>query len=490
MMAQVDAERRAAAAQELLARRLAAERVEAYIAYCELGFAPAAHHRLILHELEAVELGEVSRLMICCPPGAAKSTYASMVYPAWYLGKHPERSVIAASHTQELAERFGRRVRNLYGSIEHRNVFAVGLAGDSGAAGRWETQKGGEYFAVGVGGAVSGRRCDVGIVDDPVRGREDADSDRARARIWEWYVNDFLPRLRPNAAQVLITTRWHEDDLAGRILERERDSWRLIELPMEALADDPLGRQPGERLWPEWFTPDMVEQAKLDVRSWNALYQQQPVAETGDYFQLDWFGNTYKDLPKEAVRYGSGDYAVSEGKGDFTELGIFAVDAQSNVYVVDWWKGQTSSDRWIEAQCDLIVKHKPVCWFGESGPIKRAVEPYLNRRMTERHAFVRLEWLPSVAEKTARCRPFQALASMGKLYLPEQAAWKADLIGQLTRFPAGKYDDGVDVCSLIGRGIELMPAPRIRHYEPVREGGPLSISTSRNTGSSDLSWMA
>jgi predicted phage terminase large subunit-like protein len=219
------------------------------------------------------------------------------------------------------------------------------------------------------------------------------------------------------------------------------------------------------------------------------LYQQQPAREAGDYFQLDWFNNIYKALPKEALKCGCGDYAVSDGKGDYTELGDFAVDAQSNVYIVDWWKGQTSSDKWIEAQCDLIVAHKPNAWFGESGPIKRAVEHYLIRRMTERRAFVRLEWLPSLAEKTARCRPFQALASMGKLYVPETASWKADLIGQLTRFPAGKYDDGVDVCSLIGRGIEKMPAPRIRYVEPRREGGPLSISTSRNTGSSDLSWM-
>jgi predicted phage terminase large subunit-like protein len=480
----------AAAARELLNRREAKTSLAAYISYCELGFTPAAHHKLLLGKLGAVERGEIRKLMVAMPPGSGKSEYASRIFPSWYLGNHPDRSVLACSHTQELADRFGRRVRNLFSGPAHRNVFGVSVAADSTAASRWETSAGGEYYGAGIGTAVTGRRADLGIIDDPVAGREAADSDRARETVWQWYLSDFLPRLKPNAALILIQTRWREDDLAGRILERERDNWHVLEIPMEALADDPLGRQPGDRLWPEWFTPDMVEQAKLDVRSWNALYQQQPVAETGDYFQLDWFGNIYKDLPKEAVKYGSGDYAVSEGKGDYTELGVFAVDAQSNLYICDWWKGQTSSDRWIEAQCDLIVKHKPVCWFGESGPIKRAVEPYLNRRMTERHAFVRLEWLPSVAEKTARCRPFQSLAAMQKIFLPEQAAWKADLIGQLTRFPAGKYDDGVDVCSLIGRGIELMPAPRIRHYEPVREGGPLAISTTGNTGSSNLSWMA
>jgi predicted phage terminase large subunit-like protein len=480
----------AAAARELLNRRQARASVERYIEYCELGFAPALHHRLLLRELEAVERGECQRLLVCMPPGAGKSQYCSMTFPAWYLGRNPTHSIIAASHTQELAERFGRRVRNLYASMEHRNVFGVSIAPDSGAAGRWETGLGGEYFAVGVGGSVAGRRCDCGIVDDPVRSREDADSDRSRERVWEWWVSDFLPRLKPGARQILIQTRWHEDDLAGRLLERERDDWRVIELPMEALPNDPLGRAVGERLWPQWFTEEMVETAKRDPRAWNALYQQQPASEEGEYFKAAWFG-TYKELPKEAVKYGASDYAVTEGSGDYTEHGIFAVDAQSNLYVVDWWRGQASADRWVESQCDLIVKHKPVCWFGESGPIRRAVEPYLNRRMNERRAFCRLEWLTSMSEKTARCRPFQAVASMEKVFLPEQAPWKAELLGQLLRFPAGKYDDGVDVCSLIGRGMEKMPAPRIRQYEPERaEGGPLSISTSRNTGSSDLSWMA
>jgi predicted phage terminase large subunit-like protein len=461
-----------AAAQELLSRRLARASVERYIDYLALGFAPAHHHRLLLAELERVERGETERLMLLLPPGAGKSSYASVVFPAWYLGRNPTSSIIAASHTQELAERFGRRVRNTFASLEHRNVFGVSIAADSGAAGRWETERGGEYFASGVGGSIAGRRADLAIVDDPVKSREDADSDIRRERVWEWYTNDFLPRLKPNASQIVIMTRWHEDDLGGRILERERDDWRVIELPMEALPDDPLGRQPGERLWPEWFTEEQVETAKRDVRAWNALYQQRPASEEGDYFKLDWFG-TYKKLPAEAIKYAASDYAVTEGSGDYTEHGIFAVDAQSNIYICDWWREQASADRWVESQCDLILKHSPVCWFGESGPIRRAVEPYLLRRMGERRAFARLEWLPSLSEKTARCRPFQSIAAMGKVFMPENAGWKAELLGQLTRFPAAKYDDGVDVCSLIGRGIEMMPPPRIRRYEPAPERAPL-----------------
>lgn len=463
-------------------RKQAATSLPQYIDYLDLGIIPAVHHRLLLSALEEVERGDCPRLMVCMPPGSAKSTYTSQIFPAWYLGKHPDRSVIAASHTQELAERFGRRVRNLFASAEHRNVFQVGIAEDSQAAGRWDTEKGGEYFAAGVGGSITGRRADLGIIDDPVKSREDADSERSREKAWDWYVNDFLTRLKPGASQIVVMTRWHDDDLGGRILERESHRWKVIELAMEALPDDPLGRKPGERLWPEWYTDDIVETAKKDVRGWNALYQQRPAGDEGDYFKADWFVE-YDEPPKDLKIYGASDYAVTDGGGDFTEHGVFGLDAWGNLYVLDWWRGQTTSDIWIERKCDLILRHQPHCWFGEAGPIRRAVEPYMLRRMNERHAYCRIEWLASIADKTARCRPFQALASMGKVFMPKYAPWKADLMGQLLRFPANKYDDGVDVCSLIGRGLAYIRTPRIQAREKPY---PYTISA----GDSGTGWMA
>lgn len=466
-----------------------------YIAYCDLGFTPARHHRLLLDELAAVEAtistGNLNganrersaKLMVFMPPGSGKSSYTSAVFPAWFLGRHPTASVIACSHTQELAESFGRRVRNLFAGPKHGAVFGVGVAPDNQAAGRWETTKQGEYFAAGVGGSITGRRADLGLIDDPVKGREDADSERSRNRTWDWYLNDFLPRLKPGAAQILVMTRWHEDDLAGRLLEREGVEWRQVTLPMEAMPGDVLGRAPGERLWPEWFTQEMVDIAKRDVRGWNALYQQQPAAMEGDYFHLDWFG-AYDELPEELALYGASDYAVTGNGGDYTEHGVFGIDALGNVYIVDWWRDQATSDVWIERQCDLIRRHEPLCWFGEGGPIRRAIEPYLLRRMTERRTFSRIEWLPSVADKPTRCRPFQALASMGKVLLPAVASWKAELLGQLTRFPAGRFDDGVDVCSLFGRGLEVVKPPRIRRAE---RRAPMPIRRPQEAG---LDWMA
>lgn len=425
----------------------------------------------MLQHLEAVERGEISRLMVCMPPGSAKSSYTSIEFPPWFLGRNPQHSIIAASHTQELAERFGRRVRNIVGSEEFARVFGFGVADDSASAGRWDTSMGGEYFAAGVGGSITGRRADLGIIDDPVKSREDADSERSRTKAWDWYVNDFLTRLKPGARQIVVMTRWHEDDLGGRILARERSEWTLLEIPMEAMANDPLGRKPGERLWPEWFTDAMVEQAKREIRSWNALYQQNPVADDGDYFKREWFGE-YETLPKNLTVYGASDYAVTEGGGDYSEHGVFAQDSQSNIYVLDWWRGQETSAVWIERQCDLIKTHAPVCWFGEAGPIRKAVEPWLIRRMEERQTYCRLEWLSSIHDKPTRARSIQALASMGKVFLPKNARWKTDVLTQLLKFPAGKNDDAVDVFSLIGRGLQLMPVASAIMGEPIAQPEP------------------
>lgn len=443
------------AAKELLSRRAARVKLSAWLEYRDAGLQPAKHHQLLIDHLEAVERGEITRLMVCMPPGSAKSTYTSVEFPPWFLGRNPALNIIAASHTQELAERFGRRVRNIVGSEEFRAVYGFGLSADSTAAGRWDTEKGGEYYAAGVGGSITGRRADLVVIDDPVKSREDADSERSRERAWEWYVNDLLTRLKPGARQIVVMTRWHEDDLGGRILERERDKWTVLELPMEAMTSDPLGRKPGERLWPEWFTDDMVQAAKQDARSWNALYQQQPAGEDGDYFKAEWFGE-YEIPPLNLTYYGASDYAVTDGGGDYTVHGVIGVDGASNIYVIDWWRGQTAADEWIERKCDLVIKYSPACWFGESGPIRRSVEPFMMRRMQDRNAFCRIEWLPSISDKESRARSIQAMTSMGKVFLPKHAVWKSDLWGELMGFPAGKNDDAVDVMGLFGRGLQIV----------------------------------
>ena len=419
--------------------------------------------------------------MIWCPPGSAKSTYASILFPPWYMGRNPKTPILGVSNTTELAERFSRRARNIVSAPRFKNVFGFGCSEDTKSAGSWENERGGEFFAAGIGSAIAGRRAGLGLIDDPVKSREEADSERVRDKQWDWYLNDFLTRLLPNAPQVIIQTRWHESDLSGRILERESDRWTVVKLPMIAEADDPLHRPIGERLWPEWFNDEMVKTAQMDTRAWNALYQQNPVPDDGEYFKRDMF-TPYSQPPANMHYYGASDYAVTEGGGDYTEHGIFGLDFNGSVYLVDWWREQAASNVWIERQCDLIAQYKPLVWFGESGPIRKAIEPFLKRRMQERQTPCRLEWLPSIADKVVRARSFQARASMGNVFVPDHAPWLADLMSQLMRFPAGKYDDGVDVCSLLGRGLEFARAPTIQVDPPPRQAQRM-----RNDGNG---WMS
>ena len=394
--------------------------------------------------------------------------------------------MIAASHTQELAERWGRRCRNLIEA--NRQTLGIELARDAQAAGRWETAEGGEYFAAGIGGSITGRRADLVIIDDPVRSREEADSEDMREKAWQWWLFDLNPRLKPDASIVLIQTRWHDDDLAGRILQAEASEWTVVSLPMEAQVGDPLGRRPGEILWPEWFTAGMVERAKRDTRVWSALYQQAPAPDTGNYFLGEWL-HTAEHLPtRDSINvYGASDYAVTSRGGDYTVHLVVGVDDEGRMYVLDLWRGQTDSAEWIEVFCDMVCDWRPVQWAEESGQINASVGPFLAKRQRERRAYTHRRQFPSRHDKAVRAQSIRArLATLG-LYLPKNAPWRADFEAELLRFPAAKHDDQVDALSLIGQLLDsireheadltLEPDGHPTGYSPMRkelEQRPLS----------------
>jgi predicted phage terminase large subunit-like protein len=414
----------------------------AFTEYTHPQYQRAAHHQLIAEKLEAVERGDIDRLMIFMPPRHGKSELASKRFPAWCLGKNPKRQIIAASYNSDLANDFGRNVRNIIAEPEFSQVFAgVTLAPDSQAANRMNTNHGGTYVAAGVGTAVTGRGADIALIDDPFKDREEADSERRRETVWDWYRSTLYTRLMPGGAIVLIQTRWHEDDLAGRLLEQEGDQWEVLELPA-------LHPERGA-LWPEWYDEQALLRIKETIgpREWSALYQQQPQPDEGTFFQRDWF-KTWRNLPKCRF-YITSDFAVTDGGGDYTVLTVWGISAEGDIYRVEQWKGQTSSDVWIERMLDLVARWKPLCCFGESGVIQKAVGPLIARRSRERGVYSRFEWLPSVSDKPTRARSFQAFAASGRVYFENGADLSEFLV-----FPAGKHDDEVDTASLIGRAID------------------------------------
>ena len=396
--------------------------------------------------------------MVFMPPGSAKSTYGNVLFSAWYVGKNPGKKLITASYGQEVADKWGRKVRGIVRDEEYQATFAATLSQESQAAGRWELTTKSEYYAVGVGGSVTSFRADGGIIDDPVKGREEADSETIRKKTIEWYKSDFWTRLKPGAWVIVIMTRWHEEDLAGFLLEDAKhggEKWDVLSLPALAEENDPLGRAINEPLWPEWFTPEMFTIAKRDARNWSALYQQRPAPEDGDFFKREWL-KFYDELPTNLKYYGASDYAVTASGGDYTVHGVVGVDKNDDIYIVDWWREQTASDVWIDVFLSLVKQYKPGIWGEENGQILKSLDPFIKKRMQETKTYCFREQFPSAADKPTRAQGIRARVAMGKVYLPSNAPWLTDLINEMMVFPSGKNDDQVDVLGLIGRLLDKL----------------------------------
>lgn len=465
------------------------------------GYEPAPHHRLITDRLQALATGQhpTGKVMVMMPPGSAKSTYGSVLFPPWYLAHNPHHSVLAASHSEELAERWGRRCRNL---IEDRTAeLGVMVNQDNRASWRWQLQprpgvhgddplRMGEYLAAGAGSAIAGFRGDLGLIDDPVKSREQVASETQRNKLWDWYTFDYRPRLKPGAKQVLITTRWHEEDLAGRILAEEGEHWDVLSLPMEAEGnEDALGRPVGERLWPDWFTDEMVEVAKRDAVLWLSLYQQRPTAEEGTYWRRSWLHPVAPGQvpPRSIMRiYGGSDYAVTAAKGsDWTTHVVVGLDPEDRPWLLELWRGQTRSDIWINEWCGLVKHWRPMQWAEEQGQIISGVGPFLERESLAQHAFTERLQFVSRADKGIRAQSMRAhIAAHGLWYaddLPGRSAFEAELLS----FPNGRNDDQHDALGLVGQLLDQ--AVRGKHpkvpdkpvkpgYRPVRTGSAIDTS--------------
>lgn len=448
-------------------------RLIAYAAYQWPGYRDAGHHRLIARHLEAVERGEITRLMITMPPRHGKSMLASEFFPAWYLGRNPDHYVVTATYAQELADDFGRKVKNQIEDTTFQSVFpGVGLADDSKSAkrfhirnqqaGAWRDDGGfehsttqrGAFYAVGVGGPLTGRGAHLLLIDDPVKNREEADSEIMRKKTKDWYTSTAYTRLMPGGRVVVIQTRWHEDDLAGWLqTEHGHEGW--VSLNLAAISED------GSALWPEQYDVDALERIKraLPARDWSALYQQQPAPEEGDYFKAEWFKPVAKLPDAKTLRvYGGSDYAVTADGGDYTVHVVVGVDPEERIYILDLWRKQSASDHWVSSFCDLVIAHKPIGWAEETGQINSGVGPFLTKEQRQRSAYVAREQFPTRGDKAVRAQSIRGRAALSGIYYQADAPWWPELRSELLSFPAGKHDDQVDALGLVGQLLDRMIA--------------------------------
>lgn len=447
------------AAAKLLSRRMARQD---FAAWCRVaGFEPARHHLLLTSKLMDVIHGRINRLIICMPPGSAKSTYSSVLFPPWFLSQRPASNILACSHSSDLATAFGRRARNLV--LDHEKVLGFTLRKDSQAADEWSTTQGGFFFCAGVGGKIAGRRADLGLIDDPVGSKEDAYSKLIRDKTWDWFNTDFRTRLKPGASIVLIQTRWHEDDLAGRILANEGGEWELINLPMLAKANDPLGRPEGEMLWKDYFTPQQLKDAMRDPMVFSALYQQDPTPQDGDYFRRAWIeNNSYGEgeLPplKELTIYCASDHAVSEKQeADSTCMLAAGVDADGTLWILPdaFWE-RCDSLTMVNTMIARMKRHKPRVWWGENEVILKSIGPFLNRAMRENGVYCYLEPVKPARDKQTRAQSIRGRLAAGAVRFPRFAPWYQNALDQLLKFPAGAHDDFVDTLAWLGLGLDSM----------------------------------
>ena len=456
------------------------------------------HHELLMRKAQECFERPKGRLMVFMPPGSAKSTYGSVVLPAFVMGAYPGSKVISTSYGSDLARKMGRRTRSIVKQPKYGPLFDAYISQESSAADEWALTNGSEYMSGGILSGITGNRANLLTVDDPIKGREEAESQTIRKKVREAFDDDLMSRLLPGGSAIIIQTRWHEDDLAGSILPenyngesgfiecRDGETWEVICLPAKAeRSDDLLGRKVGDYIWPEWFPVDHWQRFERNPRTWASLYQQRPAPDEGAYFKREWF-KFYGTRPEHLRIYGASDYAVSDGEGDYTVHIVVGIDQFDNIYILDIWRGQTTSDVWVEAFIDLVERWKPLTWAEEQGQIIKSLGPYIVKRMRERRVFCHREQFASVTDKVTRARSFQARASMGNVYLPGIAEWKEPLLNELLTFPVGRNDDQIDPLGLIGRMLDTMAPGHVTDTNKQNRNDYASIG-SANAG--DDAWM-
>jgi predicted phage terminase large subunit-like protein len=419
-----------------------------------VGQRPARHHELLIRELEAVARGDTDRLMILAPPGSAKSTYSTVLFVPWWFCRHPNTAVISASHTSSLAASFGRRVRNTVMSWVPE--LGYDLSEDSRAADKWTTSRGGEYITVGVGQAIAGRRADLVVIDDPVRGREAAESQVDRQKVWDWYTGDVYGRMKPGCRIVLIMTRWHEDDLGGRLLQDMSsggDQWRVVSLP--ALCEDPesdlLGRKEGEALWPEWEdAAQLLRKRRVSgEREWISQYQQRPAPADGILFRVDALQVVAQPPRRVESMVRAWDLAATEQTGgrnpDWT-VGVLMGRMEGGGFVVLDVVRFRGSPRLVVERVEETARADgfdvPLAMNQDPGQAGKAQAQW----MTARLAGWVVRWRPETGSKNTRAMPLAAQVEAENVWVLDRA-WTHEYVRELAVFPFGTKDDQVDASS-------------------------------------------
>jgi len=438
-----------------------------YIAWCiealsPLGLVPAAHHQLICAELQALIDGPPGgRLMFFAPPGSAKTTYVSRLFPPWVLQRKPGFSIIAASHGAQFAEENSAHAISYI--KDHENILEYKLRSEN--VHRWRTSNGGDYLAAGTGAGIAGFRADLAIIDDPVRSRMDAESETFRSRLWRWFHSDLARRLKPDGHIVLMHTRWHMNDLAGMLLKQNSEGWRIINLPAIATtANDPLGREPGELLWDDddYGYGSKLLEIREDLHKngaamdWASLFQQDPRPRDGALFNVNKLAANIIDAPPASITWVRGwDLAATKDLGTVNAAytaGVKLGRTPDNKFVIGNVRRERLEPEGVE---DLIVGTAKLDGHGVKIGIPQ--DPGQAGKFQVQYLVTKLmgfgvEFSPETGDKATRAAPFASQVNVGNVAMI-RGDWNEAYLEEMRGFPVSATLDQVDASS---RAFEMI----------------------------------
>ena len=419
-----------------------------FMTYCQMvwpEFVNGRHHGIMAEKFNRLASGDLKRLIVNMPPRHTKSEFGSYLLPSWLMGRKPTLKIMQTTHTAELAFRFGRKTRNLMNTEEYRGIFDVELRADSQAAGRWETSKGGEYFAAGVGGAVTGRGADLLIIDDP-HSEQDALSPTALEHAYEWYTSGPRQRLQPGGSIVIIMTRWAENDLTGKLLRQQArdilaDKWEVVEFP----AIMPSGKP----VWPEYWKLQELEgvRASLSVAKWNAQWMQNPTSEEGAIIKREWWKSwEKKSLPPLKHVIQSYDTAfMKKETADYSAITTWGVfqeneDMPHNLILLDAVK-----DRLEFPELRRLAKEQYDYWQPETVLVEAKASGLPLTYELRAMGIPVVNFVPSKGnDKHTRVNSIAPLFESGMIWAPTDEKFAQEVIEECAAFPYGDHDDLVD----------------------------------------------